>query len=158
MLAKLTELGVHSFRPLVCERSVATVRDERRTLERWQTICIGAARQSGQSYIPVLHGPAAPDALLGTQVNGMRIIAQGGTPDVPSIAKVAAARPKEPICLWIGPEGGWSDSELAGAVAAGVCPARLGHSTLRIETAAIALVAAVIACRDDRPLGVYDHG
>jgi len=150
MLQKLTELAVHGFTPLACERSVATVRDERRTLERWQTICIGAARQSGQSYIPALHGSATVAEMLAAPAEGLRVIAHGGAQDVPAIAKVAAAPAKEPIWLWIGPEGGWSDAELAAAVAAGVCPARLGHTTLRTETAAIALVAAVIACRDDR--------
>lgn len=150
MLQKLTELGIHSFRPLACEHSVVTVRDSRQTVQRWQTICIGAARQSGQNYLPILHPPTSFGDLLASPAEGVRILAHGGGEDVPAIAKVAATWANEPIHVWVGPEGGWSESELASAVEAGVCAARLGHTTLRTETAAVAVVAAIIAWGDGR--------
>jgi len=148
MLRKLTELGIRSFRPLACERSVVTVRHEDHVFARWQAICVDAVRQSKQAYIPVLLQPASVSDLLGSPTDHTRIVARGGDGSVPPIAKVTATRSKEPIDVWVGPEGGFSETELAAAVAAGVLPARLGHTTLRTETAAVAAVAAVIACCD----------
>jgi 16S rRNA (uracil1498-N3)-methyltransferase len=50
-----------------------------------------------------------------------------------------------PVCFAIGPEGGFTDAEIAAAKEAGWQAVSLGKSILRIETAAIALAAACIA-------------
>jgi 16S rRNA (uracil1498-N3)-methyltransferase len=52
-------------------------------------------------------------------------------------------RDAQRILALIGPEGGWADDEVAGAIAAGARPISLGPNVLRIETAAIALAAAI---------------
>lgn len=56
-----------------------------------------------------------------------------------------AWREADTILAFVGPEGGWTDHELIALLDAGVKPVRLGPNTLRIETAAIALAAAVHA-------------
>jgi len=57
----------------------------------------------------------------------------------------ATAPPPVGLTVLIGPEGGLTDVERAAARSAGLLPVHLGRTTLRIETAAVALVAAVIA-------------
>jgi 16S rRNA (uracil1498-N3)-methyltransferase len=52
------------------------------------------------------------------------------------------------ILILVGPEGGFADDELSDIKASGLAAVRLGHTTLRIETAAIALLAATIAMFD----------
>jgi 16S rRNA U1498 N3-methylase RsmE len=51
--------------------------------------------------------------------------------------------PSTSLHLLIGPEGGWTDAEIAAIRTAGALPVSLGPTVLRIETAAVA--AAVIA-------------
>jgi 16S rRNA (uracil1498-N3)-methyltransferase len=48
-----------------------------------------------------------------------------------------------PTCIAVGPEGGFSDAEVAAATAAGWQSVDLGPRILRVETAAVALVAAI---------------
>jgi len=52
---------------------------------------------------------------------------------------------KPPLALAFGPEGGWSEAELALFNGAGWKPASLGHTILRAETAAMAALAVVMA-------------
>ena len=49
------------------------------------------------------------------------------------------------IMLLVGPEGGYTDSERTAILSASFLPVRIGSTVLRIETAAIALLAAVAA-------------
>jgi hypothetical protein len=49
------------------------------------------------------------------------------------------------LTLFVGPEGGWTDQEQALMESAGLTPARLSPTILRVETAAVA-AAAVVAC------------
>jgi len=46
-----------------------------------------------------------------------------------------------PVGLFVGPEGGWGDGELALAGDAGLRPASLGPFRLRSETAGVVAVA-----------------
>ncbi|MEJ2897660.1 RsmE family RNA methyltransferase, partial [Bordetella avium] len=61
---------------------------------------------------------------------------RGGRPPPPA---------PEALTLLVGPEGGWSEEELAAARAAGVASVRLGSRVLRTETAGLALIASVTA-------------
>src|SRR5437899_1452507 len=55
---------------------------------------------------------------------------------------LAGPKPAD-VLLLVGPEGGFEDAEVAAAAARGFVPARLGRTVLRIETAAIAALAAI---------------
>jgi 16S rRNA (uracil1498-N3)-methyltransferase len=54
----------------------------------------------------------------------------------------AVAQRADDVTLLVGPEGGFTEAEIEQAVAAGARPLTLGASILRIETAAVALIAA----------------
>jgi 16S rRNA (uracil1498-N3)-methyltransferase len=58
-------------------------------------------------------------------------------------------RPEAGVSLLIGPEGGWSEKEVAAALAAGCQPVRLGPRVLRTETAGVAAIAAMMALWGD---------
>ena len=53
-----------------------------------------------------------------------------------------AAADCKPIALMIGPEGDFTPEELDELVAAGALPVGLGPNRLRVETAAVALLAS----------------
>ncbi|NLF30611.1 MAG: 16S rRNA (uracil(1498)-N(3))-methyltransferase [Planctomycetes bacterium] len=145
LLEKLTELGVAGVRPLVCERSDVTVRADRQTHQRWQAICIGAVRQSGQCRLPAIEPSTALADLPAAAGAGLLADADD---DARPLAEVLAGCPSGPVEILIGPAGGWTSGEREMAREKGYRPARLGHTTLRTETAAIAVVAAVLACWD----------
>ncbi len=150
-LQKGTEIGVHRFAPLICERNVVddfSVATEKH--ERWERIVREAAEQSGRVRLPILM-PAAPFA---------GAIGIGTKPDVGSAALRLICWERERSCtlgealhacnfdgsqrieVFVGPEGGFSEREMLMAQQAGLAPISLGARILRAETAAI--VAATI--------------
>jgi 16S rRNA (uracil1498-N3)-methyltransferase len=142
LIEKCTELGVAELRPIVAARSVSSASDHR--LDKWRRATIEAAKQSGQCWLPLLR-PLAP---LEEVVNDLAqfecalVAAPGGAilqawgADLSRVTSILA---------FIGPEGGWTEAELANLVAAGCKPISLGPNILRMETAAIAISALVHA-------------
>ncbi|MDH3280715.1 MAG: 16S rRNA (uracil(1498)-N(3))-methyltransferase [Gammaproteobacteria bacterium] len=134
----LTQLGVSSFTPLHCERSV--VRPGKAAAMRWRRVCVEACKQSGNAYLPVLHGESTPDqAVESMRMRGAAcFLAHAGA------SSEAARYPgADPVGLFIGPEGGFTEPEVRAALDKGAVPIALGRYTLRIETAAVAWVSAV---------------
>jgi 16S rRNA (uracil1498-N3)-methyltransferase len=161
LLEKAAELGAASLRAIAFERSVAGAGQftpARR--ERWLGHCIAAAKQSGLSWLPEIHGPQP----LGEFLEQSLIGAEGyfgivGVPDGGGLSLrrvVAAEPPGRAVCILVGPEGGLTHAELSAATDAGFVPTRLGRTVLRVETAAIALLAATVAMCDRRGRG--EHG
>jgi len=142
LIEKTTELGVGVLSPVVFARSVAGPRAGDEAPSRWRETCIAAAKQCGAAFLPQLRPVRSLTGFLADAPSGAAILGdQGGT------ARVAEALTGaiEAVTILVGPEGGLTDIERAEAVEAGFTPARLGELTLRTETAAIALLAAVRA-------------
>jgi 16S rRNA (uracil1498-N3)-methyltransferase len=150
LLEKAAELGAASLRMLICSRSVVEPAGGSAALARYQAICVSAVRQSRQVYLPEIVLPVEFADFLHQARQGAGILAHGG-PHVPALAQLALPAGTADVTVLIGPEGGWTDQEIAQAEQAGFTPARLGHSTLRVETAAIAMIAAVHALLDTVP-------
>ncbi|MCK4601859.1 MAG: RNA methyltransferase, partial [Phycisphaerae bacterium] len=149
LLEKATELAAASLQPVLFERSVAggdELTPARRS--RWLGHCIAAAKQCGLNFLPELRQPASLEDYLRT---GERLFSLVGSDDesAASLPKALASCPREgEVRILIGPEGGLTEAELAAARRAGFTPVRLGATVLRIETAAVALLAAVRAFCD----------
>ncbi len=132
VLQKATELGVRSIVPLVTEH--VELRPERYAgkAERWERIVFEAVKQSGRSVVPVIEPPTKfADAL---RRDGAKILLDADSSST-------AGQPDNPTTLFIGPEGGWSEAELALARDAHCLFRSLGPRRLRAETAAIAAMA-----------------
>lgn len=140
LLDMTTQLGMSAFTPLVCTHSVVVPS----RADRWQRICIEACKQSRRAYLPQLHASASPlaaiQAFTAAQFGGGACVLYahpGGRP-------LAAADLSAAHCLLlIGPEGGFSDDEVAAMTAAEAARIDLGAGVLRVETAAVALLAAL---------------
>jgi 16S rRNA (uracil1498-N3)-methyltransferase len=162
LVEKLTELGVTALVPLVTERGVAQPGDG--TLERLRRAVIEASKQCGRNrlmriatpqswgdFVKVWLGSSDCDnhhestggrssALTDEPPAECRLVAHpGGFP----LARFDLKLPK-PNRIAVGPEGGFTDAEIAAAIAAGWLAINLGPRTLRVETAAIALAAFAI--------------
>lgn len=149
LLEKATELGAASLQPVVFERSTAG-RGELSPAkqQRWTAHCIAAARQCGLDYLPQIRRPAAPADLAAVPAEALGLLGSAA-PDAPPVSDVLGRwRAGMPVHILVGPAGGLMDDESALAAEAGFAPARLGHTRLRTETAAIALLAAAVShCR-----------
>lgn len=133
---KLTELGVDRIVPVVAERSIVRWDADKaaRNAQRFRAVSRAAAMQSRRAFLPQI---ADVSTLAVVAANTPELVA--AHPDGPALGDAAAA-------VAIGPEGGWTDAEVA------VCHGTvdLGPTTLRAETAALAAGALLVALRDGR--------
>ena len=141
LVEKAVELGVGRIVPLVTARSVAQPVEQ--ALSRLRRTVIEASKQCGRNRLLQIGRPQAwADYVAETAEVPCRLLAQphGGHPDG---GLLSAADLSGGVCLAVGPEGGFTEGETAPAVAAGWRTVDLGPRTLRVETAALLLVAMV---------------
>ncbi len=135
---KCTEAGADIIRPLITEHAARGEDASAARLERWGRLAVEAAEQCGRLYLPVVEPPGHFDRLLDHLHAPLVIGAQGGMP-WPEVVPLLPAQGR--VIVAAGPEGGFSDGELAGAKAAGALSVSFGPHILRTETAAVVAVA-----------------
>jgi len=139
ILQKATELGVAGFVPVHGERGEVRLDGERadKRLRHWRSVVASACEQSGRARIPEVAAPRAlADALADLPAMRLMLDPEAKRP-LPSTAIDNAC------ALAIGPEGGWSATDISTLEAAGFVGARLGPRVLRTETAGLAAIAAL---------------
>lgn len=136
VVEKATELGVTRIVPLLTERTtVQAGRQAPGKLSRWRRIAVEASKQCGRSRVPSIEDVVAFTELVSAERPGAKILASPAGGHLPE-------KPIEPLGLAaVGPEGGWTDAELALARDHGFHFLCLGPRTLRTETAAVTVVA-----------------
>lgn len=143
IVQKCTELGVAGIVPVATERGevrLDAARADKRTAH-WQAVAVAACEQSGRARVPWVAAPSAlADALRGLATQTRRFVLDPAAER--SFATLALPGDGD-IVLAIGPEGGWSDGELALLRGAGFEGMRLGPRVLRTETAGLAAIAAL---------------
>lgn len=141
VLQKATELGATGILPLLTERTVVRLDpvEAADKQEKWQRIVIEACKQCGQNHLPQVFLPQPLRSfLVNPPMATLRVIA-ALTPEARPLHKILAqypCRPRSAVVL-IGPEGDFTPSETAAAVANGFAPLSLGPIILRTETAAV---------------------
>lgn len=146
-LEKATELGVSNIVPLAAARSEkALVAAAPKRAGRWKKILLEGSQQSRRLSIPTLASLAKPDAAFPGRRESPKILLSE-RPDAPPLRNIlepnGATAPTAAAALAIGPEGGWTDTELQCARQHGFCEASLGGLILRTETAVIAALASL---------------
>ena len=152
LVEKATELGVASIQPLMSERSVVRLDQERarKKTAHWNGIAIAACEQCGRNRVPTVQ-LVATLAAWGRMSFGAVAVAErgGGTrlvlslrPDAPMLRQTPAITgatlgPLGPVTLLSGPEGGLSTAEEEWALSLGFAPVSLGARVYRAETAAL---------------------
>lgn len=147
VLQKATELGAAGIVPVITARAlVQDARDVEKKAGRWQKILQEAAEQSGRGCIPTLGAALKflPALQAARAAGGLALIPWEGEHSLSLRAALRQAGAPREIALFIGPEGGFTDEEIAQARAAGAQPVTLGARILRMETAALAAVALVL--------------
>jgi 16S rRNA (uracil1498-N3)-methyltransferase len=132
VLSRCSEVGAYGFHIFHADRSVA----RGAKADRWNTICREAAMLAGRLRVPVVEGPSTLDEVLSTADHPVLLL-RGAAVDLADLHE-----PRD-LTLLVGPEGGWSERELALVTA----KAGLGPRNLRADTAAVVGLAVALAGR-----------
>jgi 16S rRNA (uracil1498-N3)-methyltransferase len=145
IIQKAVELGVHEIVPVASKRCVVKLDEKKAAAKtaRWQGIAEAAAKQSKRGIIPQVN-PVMSFA---------RAVEKAGQMDVRLIPYELESgmertrellnriRPGQEVAVFIGPEGGFEESEIALASERGIEPITLGRRILRTETAGMTVLA-----------------
>ncbi|MCA9232026.1 MAG: 16S rRNA (uracil(1498)-N(3))-methyltransferase [Planctomycetales bacterium] len=137
LVEKAVELGVARLVPLLAARTVAGSEQASPKLLRY---VIEASKQCGRNRLMEVTPPLSFADLIESEQTSIRLLAHPDGLSLDVAEQVSAGN----CSLAIGPEGGFTEEEIALAIAAGWQTVDLGSRILRIETAAIALASAIV--------------
>lgn len=145
IVQKAVELGAHEIIPVAAKRCVVKL-DEKKAankVNRWQGISEAAAKQSRRGVIPLVHTPVTlQEAVEMAKDMDVRLIPYELAEDMSHTRSlIEAVGPGQRIAVFIGPEGGFEESEIQTALAAGIEPVTLGRRILRTETAGLTVLS-----------------
>ena len=129
LLEKLVEVGATRFVPLIAERSV--VRPKVEKIEKWRRDVIEASKQCGRNTLMQIDKPMSLTEFLTSELPERRFVLHTGNRGERSDPR------REGAAFAVGPEGGFTDGEIASALAAGWRELSFGPRVLRVETAAV---------------------
>ena len=148
IVQKAVELGVYEIIPVATKRAVVKL-DEKKAkskIARWQTISEAAAKQSKRRIVPEIHSVMSfKEAVNYAKEMQVKLIpyelaeGMGKTREVISNLKQG-----ENIAIFIGPEGGFEESEIQIALDNGIEPITLGKRILRTETAGFTVLSWIM--------------
>ena len=142
LVEKATELGVSALVPVFTQRSVV----ERVKLDRWRANAREAAEQTERLFVPEIVEPEPLNKLLARWPAERRLLMCDESGTAPPIAEALAAQKPGPWAVLVGPEGGFTETELDGLRKLPfVCAVGLGPRVMRADTAAIAALALLQA-------------
>ena len=145
IVQKCVELGVDRIVPVSTKRAVVKLdaKKEQTRLKRWNTISESAAKQSGRGVIPEVSGVMTfGKALEEAKKLDVLLIPYERAENMAETRRVMGSiQPGQSVGIFIGPEGGFEESEVEEAVAAGAQAITLGKRILRTETAGLAVMA-----------------
>jgi 16S rRNA (uracil1498-N3)-methyltransferase len=151
IVQKTVEMGVAEIVPVEMHRSIVKLTGDKRRkrVMRWQSIAEAAAKQSRRAVIPQVnviltykealqYAASAADLIL-VPYEAMADEAGNGTR-----ALLESLKPGQTAAVFVGPEGGFEESEIGAALEIGAKTVSLGKRILRTETAALAFLAFLI--------------
>ena len=147
IIQKGTELGVHSFCPVVFKRSIVKLDDKDKLKKqiRWQKISEVAAKQSGRDIVPkVLEVKRIKEICSSFNEYDIVLVAYENEENNTLKAELKNLdKEKLKIAVVIGPEGGIDEAEVQEMKVAGAKIVSLGKRILRTETVALVMAAII---------------
>ncbi len=145
IIQKAVELGVTEIVPVATKRCVVKLDDKKATskIARWQSIAEAAAKQSKRGIIPKVQSVQSFKLALQQAADmDVRLIPYELASGMEHTRELLGAiRPGQSVAVFIGPEGGFEESEIVLARENGVEPITLGKRILRTETAGMTVLA-----------------
>lgn len=156
IVQKAVELGVYEIIPVATKRAVVKLDGKKAEsrIARWQAVSEAAAKQSKRAVIPLVHDLMTMQEAV-AYAKGMDVkaipyeLSKGMEATRAWISSaVDAASSSEgnaaSIAVFIGPEGGFEESEIELAKGAGITPVSLGRRILRTETAGLTVLSILM--------------
>lgn len=145
VIQKAIELGVYEVIPVAAKRCVVKLDEKKAAAKvgRWQNIAEAAAKQSKRGVIPMVHSVMSmQEAVEYAKDMDVKLIPYELAEDMQHTKGIVeAVKPGESIAVFIGPEGGFEESEIQEALTAGIKPVTLGRRILRTETAGLTVLS-----------------
>jgi len=143
-----TMLGVAEIQPVITARTEATraalARGARR--DRWERIAISSVKQCGRATVPRVFEPINFDELVESlghmrlPLPALMLVEPGAASETTSVSELDLS-PQRGATVLIGPEGGWSPSEVERG--ASVCRLiSVGRRTLRADIMCVVALSA----------------
>lgn len=137
---KATELGITNIIPITseyCEVKLSGARLEKK-LKHWEQIAVSACEQSFRADIPTIQAPMSINEYCQSNHKGLLL-----EPEENQTIQQVAQQAWQQFEIVIGPEGGWSNNDLALLKSTGLTGIKFGQRILRTETMAPAILAAI---------------
>ena len=148
IIQKAVELGVSRIVPVSTKRSIVKLDDKKAgaKISRWQGIAEAAAKQSKRDVIPVIGDVMTlKEALKEAAAFEVSMMPHENAEGMAFTRKLLEQIvPGQRIAIFIGPEGGFDESEVEAALAQGTQPVTLGRRILRTETAGLAMISMLV--------------
>lgn len=148
IIQKCTELGITEIQPVLTHRSVSRPdsKSAKKKQARYQKIALEAAQQSGRGIIPTIGEMTDLKTAVSKDNSQLKILFYegGGSP-----LKEIINKNTQTVSIYIGPEGGFEESEVALIKENGGTVATLGKRILRTQTAPVAALTAIMLLTDN---------
>lgn len=146
IIQKCVEIGIDRIVPMATERAIVKLdKKEGKKLERWQKIAEAAAKQSGRGKIPEVSQRVLKFAEVVEDAAGLDAAAIPYEKEQEyGLREFASEFSGTTAGIFIGPEGGFSEEEIALAKEKGIQPVSLGKRILRTETAGMVTAAILL--------------
>lgn len=148
IIQKCTELGISKIRPVLTHRSVSRPDEKsaKKKQARYQKIALEAAQQSGRGLVPEVSSMTSLKNAVENDTAELKILffEGGGKPLCDIINKDIKS-----VSVYIGPEGGFEESEVELIRQHGGLVATLGKRILRTQTAPVAATTAIMLLTDN---------
>lgn len=145
IIQKAVELGAYQIVPVAMKNCVVKLdaKKAENKVKRWQEIAKSAAKQSKRSLIPTVEMPLRyEDAIsLAAQLDVVLVPYENERGMEATRSVVEGIRPGQSIGIFIGPEGGFAEDEIALAKSHDMALLSLGRRILRTETAGLAMLS-----------------
>ena len=153
IIQKAVELGVYQVIPVAAKRCVVKLDDKKAKskIARWQGIAEAAAKQSKRGIIPkVSEVMTFGEAVQLAKEMDVKLIPYELAEGMEKTKEIIGGlQPEQSIAIFIGPEGGFEEGEIAKALEHGIEPITLGKRILRTETAGFTVLSWIMYQLED---------
>ena len=148
IVQKCVELGIYAVVPVSMKRCVVKLDAKKgaKKVERWNTIAASAAKQSGRGIVPeVMSVKTYKEALEMAKDLDVVLVPYECAEGMDHTKElIQSIKPGQSVGMFIGPEGGFEETEVEEARAAGFYPVSLGKRILRTETAGLTMLSILM--------------